>query len=129
MSRVRDLSAAWRARAADLARYGADAIARALATVADELDAALQCEATVTLSLTQAATESGYSINHLARLVRAGVIRNAGTGRKPRIRRADLPKRVRRVAAKQPQLYDVDADARSLLSATRLHDNGGEHGL
>ena len=45
------------------------------------------------LNLTVAAHESGYSADHLGRLVKGGVIPNAGRPHAPRIRRADLPRR------------------------------------
>ena len=45
------------------------------------------------LTLTEAASESGYSPDHLGRLVRGGVIRNAGRTNAPKIRRADLPRK------------------------------------
>jgi len=45
------------------------------------------------VSLVDAAAESGYSADHLGRLVRAGTIPTAGLPNAPRIRRCDLPSR------------------------------------
>ncbi len=45
------------------------------------------------LSLEQASAESGYSVDHLGRLVRDGTIPNAGEPYAPRIRRCDLPRK------------------------------------
>lgn len=45
------------------------------------------------LSLNEAARESGYSAEHLQRLVANGDIPNAGQKGKPRVRRGDLPKK------------------------------------
>jgi hypothetical protein len=46
-----------------------------------------------TLSLTAAAERSGYSREHLGRLVRAGRIPNAGRPNAPKIRIVDLPRK------------------------------------
>lgn len=48
-----------------------------------------------TFNLTEAAELSGYSADHLGKLVREGTIPNAGRPGAPRIRRGDLPKRAR----------------------------------
>jgi len=45
------------------------------------------------LNLRTAARESGYSADHLGRLVHEGKIPNAGRPHAPRIRRADLPRK------------------------------------
>lgn len=45
------------------------------------------------LGLRDAAAESGYSADHLGRLVRDGALPNAGKPNAPRIRRCDLPRR------------------------------------
>jgi len=45
------------------------------------------------LSLTDAAERSGYSREHLGRLVRAGRIPNAGRPNAPKIRIVDLPRK------------------------------------
>lgn len=45
------------------------------------------------LALDTAAEESGYSPDHLGRLVREGTLPNAGEPYAPRIRRRDLPRR------------------------------------
>ena len=87
----------WRALAAQQRRLGADAQARLLEFCADELAAALRRGGDELLSLARAAKESGYSVDHLSRLVREGRIPNSGRSSKPLIRRKDLPvKRSRR---------------------------------
>lgn len=45
------------------------------------------------LTLRRAAVLSGYSADHLGRLVKQGVVPNAGRKGSPRIRLVDLPKR------------------------------------
>lgn len=43
-----------------------------------------------TLSLSQAAGESGYSSKQIGRWIRAGKLANVGTAERPRVRRADV---------------------------------------
>jgi len=92
VSGLADLSASWRRLAATLHPY-APAAALAYEQAADELDVALDAQRTALLTLGEAARESGFSADHLGRLVRQGLIPNAGRPRAPRIRRADLPRR------------------------------------
>lgn len=88
------LPAMWRARAAQLRQWAAaDSAARALELAADELEDALRSEADAVLTLEQAADESGYSADHLGRLIRSGEIPNAGRPHAPRIRRGELPRK------------------------------------
>ena len=81
----------WRALAAQQRRLGADSQARILEFCADELAAALLRAGDELLSLSRAAQESGYSADHLSRMVREGRIPNSGRKAKPLIRRKDLP--------------------------------------
>lgn len=90
--RPRELAAAWRDRAATLDRY-APTVANAIRDLAEELEAALREGAAQTLTLTAAADLSGYSREHLSRLVRDGKIPNAGRPNAPRVRLGDLPRK------------------------------------
>ena len=68
------------------------------------------------LTLPEAARESGYSVDHLGRMIRQGKLPNAGAPNRPRIRAGDLPRRPnRRLAAAEVGAYDPSADARALL--------------
>jgi hypothetical protein len=67
------------------------------------------------LTLTAASSLSGYTTDHLSRLIRQGSLPNAGKKGSPRIRRADLPIRPKRAIANTPvNRYDAITDARSL---------------
>ena len=90
---VEALPANWRKQAKTLRRYGAEASALALEACAVELESALRHRYETTLTLTDAAKESGYSTDHLGRLVREGKIPNAGRPGAPRIARTDLPRK------------------------------------
>jgi hypothetical protein len=56
------------------------------------------------LNLRQASAESGYSPDHLGRLVRDGKIPNAGRPNAPRIRRTDLPRKASALRAEAGRL-------------------------
>ena len=67
---------------------GAKLVAEFLADL-DQLDASAE----QLLTLVEAAEESGFSADHLGRLVRSGSLPNAGRPNAPRIRRRDLPRK------------------------------------
>ena len=90
---VKGLPADWRRQAKALRRYGGETPAVALERCADDLDATLRERDETTLSLVEAARESGYSRDHLGRLVRDGKIPNAGRPNAPRIARRHLPRK------------------------------------
>jgi len=86
------LPSEWRSRAVRLREWGAsEQVARAWEKAAAEVEQVLRRWDRATLTLTEAAQESGYSADHLGQLVRDGEIPNAGRPGAPRIRRADLP--------------------------------------
>ncbi len=90
---VEGLPADWRRQAKSLRRYGGEAPAVAIERCADDLEATLRERDETTLSLVEAARESGYSRDHLGRLVRDGKIPNAGRPNAPRIARRHLPRK------------------------------------
>ena len=90
---IKKLPAAWRRQAKTLRRYGGQALATALERCADELEGTIQERDETTLTLTDAARESGYTREHLGRLVRDGKIPNAGRPNAPRIARRHLPRK------------------------------------
>ena len=88
-----DLSAEWRALAETFYEHKDDGIAIAYERCASGLDEALAAEGDEPLTLHEAADESGYSPDHLGRLVRDGKVPNAGRPGSPRIARRDVPVR------------------------------------
>ena len=100
---VEALPGTWRRQAKTLRRYGGEPPAVALESCAAELEATLTERDETTLSLTDAARESGYSADHLGRLVRDGKIPNAGRPGAPRIARKHLP---RKIEAGTPRLAE-----------------------
>ena len=99
---VEGLPADWRRRAKALRRYGGETPATAIERCAADLEATLVERDETTYSLVEAARESGYSADHLGRLVRDGKIPNAGRPGAPRIALKDLPRKAQ--AAAEPRL-------------------------
>ncbi len=81
--------------------------------ILEDLQALLRSEEDRLLTLTQAAQRSGYTIDHVGRLLRTGQLANAGRKGSPRVRAGDLPRKpFSRARSTGP--YDPDADAREL---------------
>lgn len=89
----------WRKDAEFLRRHGAIEAAMTKEACADELDGYSREHDLEALTLTQAASESGFSSGHIARLLETGRLPNAGEKFAPRIRRKDLPIRARKTGA------------------------------
>ena len=92
--------------------FGDDERARTLEWAAQQIEAALRREDDELLSLEEAAQSSGYSVEHLARLVREGKIPDArppGARGRLRLRSGDVPK-------KPGGRYTPRADVRDLAS-------------
>ncbi len=85
------LPSIWHGMANQLRQLGADPQAKVLERCASQLQEALQEQEGELLTLTEASKESGYSADHLGRLIKDGKIPNAGRKGAPRIRRGDLP--------------------------------------
>ena len=71
------LSTTWRERAELLASFGDPNCARIWQLAAAELDEAQRALGAETLTLAEAARESGYSQDHLGSLIRRGKLPNA----------------------------------------------------
>ena len=88
-----ELVLSWREQAARYERDGVTIAARVLDRCAQELESAIANAGQEAVSLNDGARLSGYSADHLSRLIRDGRIPNVGTKRRPRIRVADLPRK------------------------------------
>jgi hypothetical protein len=106
----------WRAREAEWSRLRVQVDGAALAgEIVTDLERIAESDAADELTLTAASTLSGYSTDHLSRLIRDGSLPNAGRKGAPRIRRADLPMRPKRcIATARNKGYNPVTDARSL---------------
>ena len=81
----------WRSKAKLFREHEQAATAVAYEICAAALEEALRSEDETLLNLTEAAEVSGYSADHLGRLVREGKIPNRGRPGAPKIARGDLP--------------------------------------
>lgn len=115
---IEQVTAKLRAKAQELREvFASEAAARALEWAAQEIEHATSALGEQLLSLQEASERSGYSEDHLARLVRLGRIpdlRAKGSKGRIRIRVADLPTRPAAVAGRIRIAYDPSADARAL---------------
>ena len=105
----------WREKAELFRQHGHEATARTYEVCSAELEAAVRGGAQELLDLKEAAQESGYSPDHLGRLVRDGKIPNAGRRNAPKIRRADLPRRPDQV---MPPMKSAEAESDLPLTGT-----------
>ena len=119
-----ELPVRWRERAADLRRWGAaDGAATAWECAAVELENALRRHGDALLTLTEAANESGYSVDHLGREIAHSKIPNAGRPHAPRVRRSDLPKKA---GALPPSALGLHIDRTEIARAVIQRHVGGE---
>lgn len=107
--RPSDLCERWRQQAAQLLDLKADGQAAAILRCASELQEAWTAWELEPLTLKEAEAESGYSYSALQHMVADGRIENVGTKQRPRIRRADLPRRPRRALDLSDEQPDVAA--------------------
>ncbi len=85
------LSRKWLDEVAVLRRRGAEAQAVAIESCISDLEQFAEEWRLQSLTVKEAAAESGYTSDHLSRLLTEELIENAGVKGRPRIRRCDLP--------------------------------------
>ena len=111
----REVVERWTSRRDELKRLNASVDGATLCDeVLNDLDALLTSRSEQTVTLAEAADLSGYSRDHLARLIRLGRIRNAGRKHRPLLLVRELPVRPRNIAGSKGTGYDPNTDARSL---------------
>ncbi len=118
---VADLIDRWETRRASLARLNAQVDGAALA--GDILaDLAGLAAAEQPISLSAAAAGTGYTPDHLSRLIAQGKLTNYGRKHAPRVRLSECPtkpKHAIRLAERYANAYHPITDARSLVGSRR----------
>lgn len=116
-----EIAGRWQVRRDEWARFSVQVDGKALAeAVLADLALIAGEGGGDALTLREAAGESGYSPDHLSRLVREGRLPNVGRKHAPRVLRSDLPRRLKaKVANGKVDAYDAAADARSLRAVRR----------
>ena len=107
----------WRREAELFHRRGMPEAATMAESYADELEVNLRNAAQATVKLADAARISGYTADHIGRLIREGDLENIGRKNAPRVRIMDLPRK--------PGCLTSDHDIPVLLHA----QHGGARGL
>ena len=108
-----------------LRKWGADAQAHVLEKIIQDLTVQDADGTEVSADSALSLGESGYSEDHLGRLVRAGTLRNYGRKGAPRVRRGDLPRR----AAGLPQELAASSirESKAAIARAIMSPRGGEH--
>lgn len=118
--------AAWTQRRDDLRRLRAMVDG---AVLIDELLFELRTwqieEAGGAVTLQEAHELGGYSVDHLQRMVRKGVLVNVGQKGRPRIRRADVPHRPGHTLPAEPDTAQFGPRRRMALAVLTSHVGGG----
>ncbi len=122
-----DLLDRLRTRAAEFRRLDAQVDgAKLIDEILVDLEPVVNGTGTETLTIAEAATRSGYSRDHIGRLIRNGTLRNVGKARAPRVFAADLPRKpTRRVAGAVSEKYSPASDARFLRGPAVRSDHNG----
>lgn len=103
----------WAVRRDELARLGAQVDGR---RVCEEIIQDLRSLADERIvNLTQASALTGYSREHLGRLVRRGEIPNVGRRNAPRVRVTDLPRKVGHLPGSKPKLQIGKSSKRRIV--------------
>jgi hypothetical protein len=112
-----ELPTEWRVRALALRRYASEGAASAFEECADNLEEAWRIWQTEPITLEEAAEESGYSYSTLQQKVASGEIPNLGNKHRPRVGRADLP---RKAPHQRLELESGEPDLAAKILAARL---------
>lgn len=104
--------------------------ARLIRKLVAELESLFREEESESLTLAEAAECSGYSQDHIGRLIRQGSVQNVGRRHAPRVRRGDLPRKPHALRKDAPVAIVSDTSRRQIArsvvnSETRSHD--GKH--
>src|SRR5690349_4653683 len=113
----------WQARSAEWGRLGIAVDGRKICQeILAQLGQLWAAEDAAEVHLEEAASISGYSEDHLRRLVREGKLNAQRRGARLFFRAADLPRKPCRIANGTASSYDPDADARQVAARRNGED-------
>jgi hypothetical protein len=123
MNPLLSLADQWRTDARLLLAYGDDRGAGVCDLHAAQVKQAWDAWQDEALTLDQSAQESGYTSDHLGKLVCAGSIPNAGRPNSPRIRRGHLPRKPGHMDA---HCHTAPVDCREQIARSVADSSKGE---
>ena len=126
LSPLYSLAADWRSEAELFRRRGMGDLAHMADSYALELQEVLEGLQNEALTLGEAAEESGYSKDHLARLTREGTIPNVGRPGAPRVQRANLPTKTGTLPSRSSPAHLAPTKTQIVRSVANL--KGGNDG-
>ena len=110
------LVSSWLEEAERLDALGCEGHARLSRAYAQELEARVEGIAEQPLTLGEASVLSGYSKDHLSRMIRDGRLVNRGRKGAPRIRRGDLPAKPPLSVTAQPPHVPAEQIVQSVIN-------------
>jgi acetyl-CoA acetyltransferase len=116
----------WLVRRDELRRLKASVDGAALCDeLLSDLEAIVSGADETPITISKAAALSGFSADHIGRLVRDGKLKNVGRKHAPRVLASELPRRAAgQVAPARKRRYDPASDARSLRRPAVRSDHG-----
>jgi hypothetical protein len=123
----RELVDRLRTRAEEFRRLNAHVDgAKLIEEILSELEPVVNGAGTDTHTIAQAAKRSGYSEDHIRRLITTGKLRNVGKPGAPRVLASELPRKPGvRVADADGEKYSPTSDARFLRGPAVRSDHNG----
>lgn len=120
---MRDFLHRWEHRKAEFARFGVTVNGAAIVEeFLHDLHAVLRQEASEALTIGQAAARSGYSSDHIGRMLRTGALENVGKRGRPRVRAGDLPSKARKDLQLGTTNAQISGRRRIALSVTNSNE-------
>jgi len=121
------LMTAWARRAEEYRAVNAQVDGgRILMQCLSEMEGVFRAEGSEVLSLGEAARISGYSTDHLGRLVRLGTLPNVGRRHRPRVRVQDLPQKTSRLRV-TPEMPNIARTSKRQIARAVVNPLDGSH--
>lgn len=121
-----ELPERWERRADEFHAHGAEGVAKTLEKIAEELRQKLEAGLDEPLAPEEAADETGYTADHIRRLIRRDKLPNAGDDTSLKIRRKHLPRKPGHTLgrARSKQVGSRSRVARTVLDSDQEAEDG-----